>query len=66
MTKVNDSVLTPHRSTEHFAVAEQVYAAMETGNYEQARTLIEEYSDAHPEEARALRLALVRDYGKEV
>lgn len=47
----------------HFAVAEQVYACMETGNLGQAATLMEQYAKEHPEQADTLRLSLVRDYG---
>lgn len=52
------------RSDLHFAVSEQVYACMETGNAGQATILIEEYAGQYPDEADALRVAIVRDYGR--
>jgi hypothetical protein len=39
---------------------------METGAFEQAGVIMQEYEAQYPNEYEALRLKLVRDYGKEV
>jgi len=50
-----------HKETER-----TVYACMETGAFEQAGVIMQEYEAQYPNEYEALRLKLVRDYGKEV
>ena len=50
-----------HKETER-----TVYSCMETGNFERAGIIMQEYEAQHPAEYEALRLKLVRDYGKEV
>lgn len=48
---------------EHNAVADKVYAAMETGNHSQARTVLTEYRALYPVEAEALRSNVIAAYG---
>ena len=48
---------------EHEKLQDRVYAAMETGNTDQARTLVREYAEEHPTNAEYLRLAIVQEYG---
>lgn len=48
---------------EHNLVADKVYAAMETGNHSQARTVLTEYRELHPERAENLRADVIAAYG---
>jgi hypothetical protein len=47
----------------HKDVTRRIEACMETGNFDQARIIFEEYSEAWPVEAEALRLHLIPNYG---
>lgn len=47
----------------HSAASNMVYAAMETGNFDRARSLLVEYEETHPDHAAALRHAITKDYG---
>lgn len=47
----------------HKDIEFHVYAAMETGNTNRARTILTEYTDEYPEQAESLRASLTRDYG---
>ena len=48
---------------DHKSLHKSVYACMETGNHELARTILTEYEAIAPNQCEALRLALARDYG---
>lgn len=48
---------------EQHAVTEQVYAAMETGNHEQARGLLQEFERIDPLAGTGLRVCIIREYG---
>ena len=54
------------RDSIHFEVKQTVYSCMETGQFNQAGIIMQEYAEVHPAECEALRVQLVRDYGKEV
>lgn len=47
----------------HKDVRRRVEACMETGNFDQARTILVEYEDVWPAEGRQLRHDLVPSYG---
>lgn len=47
----------------HRDVERQIYACMETGNIQQAATLMDEYDNQYPEQAATLRSKVTRDYG---
>lgn len=47
----------------HKDVRRNVMACMETGNFDQARTVLEEYTEEWPTEAAALKLDLIASYG---
>lgn len=47
----------------HKDVRRRVLACMETGNFDQAATVLDEYADAWPQEAAALRVDLIASYG---
>jgi len=49
--------------TEHDEVKDRVYAAMETGNSGQARTILDEYAYLHVDNAAALRSSVLSEYG---
>lgn len=49
--------------SEHDAIHDRVFAAMETGNTYQARVLYEEYNDVHPALADAIHTDVLREYG---
>lgn len=51
------------KQSKHNALADRVYAAIETGNLGRARTLIEEYKDKYPNKATKLQAKIVRDTG---
>lgn len=51
------------KRTEHDEIHDRVYAAMETGNAGQARTILAEYRDLHPQSAERLRADVLADYG---
>lgn len=48
---------------EQHEVTEQVYAAMETGNHEQARGLLQEFERIEPLVGTGLRVCIIREYG---
>lgn len=52
-----------NQRSKHSVFADKVYAAMETGNTAQARTLVHEYEAEYPEAAKLLRAKLVKEYG---
>jgi hypothetical protein len=54
------------KQNKHNALADRVYAAIETGNLGQARTLLEEYKAEYPNKAKKLQAVLVREYGVHV
>lgn len=47
----------------HKEVRQRVMACMETGNFDQARTVLVEYADVWPQQAEALRHDLIQSYG---
>lgn len=47
----------------HKDVRRRIEACMETGNFDQARTVLVEYADVWPKEAAAVRADLVPIYG---
>lgn len=47
----------------HSEVKLSVLAAMETGNHDRARTLLDEYDEVDAKAADALRLDVVASYG---
>lgn len=47
----------------HKAVRRRIEAAMETGNFDHARTVLGEYADVHPAHAKVLRADLIPAYG---
>lgn len=51
------------KRSEHHEFADKVYAAMETGNTNTARTLMKVYKDEYPEKAAKLAQAIIKDYG---
>lgn len=53
--------ITDHK--DHRSLERNVYACMETGNHDLARTILTEYAAVAPNQCEALKLALVRDYG---
>lgn len=51
------------KRTEHDEIRDRVYAAMETGNTGQARTLLREYKELHKQSAERLHADVLADYG---
>lgn len=51
------------QQSEQDQLADRVYAAMETGNTGQARTLLNEYREFYPEHSEALRTDVIAAYG---
>lgn len=51
------------KQSERDALLDRIYAAMETGNVNQARTLLTEYRDVNAEDAEAIRTSVIADYG---
>lgn len=49
--------------TDQEKLADRVFAAMETGNQGQARTLLTEYRELYPDAAEALRADVIASYG---
>lgn len=49
--------------SEHDVFADKVFAALETGNTAQARTLMQEYREHHTDEANRLQAAITKGYG---
>ena len=49
--------------SERNAIRDKVYAAMETGNHSQARTIITELKDVQLEFANTLWVEVLADYG---
>lgn len=49
--------------SEQNAIRDRITASMETGNHGQARTLLTELADTHPELADSIRLDVVSEYG---
>lgn len=47
----------------HKDVRVRIFAAMETGNFDEARVVLEEYTEVWPEQAAALRNDLIPAYG---
>jgi hypothetical protein len=47
----------------HKDVRRNVMACMETGNFDQARIVLDEYTDEWPTQAAALKLDLIAAYG---
>jgi hypothetical protein len=45
------------------ALKDRVYAAMETGNHKQARTLMREIAAERPDIYNTLRLEVIAEYG---
>lgn len=44
-------------------IADRVFAAMETGNHGQARTVLQEYAEVDPAAANMLRTQVTKEYG---
>ena len=57
MFKFDDATEAMHRD-----VRIRIEASMEAGNFDHARTVLAEYGDVWPENAKALRHALVGQY----
>lgn len=51
------------KRTGHDEVHDRVYAAMETGNAGQARTILTEYKELHKQNAERLRADVLAEYG---
>jgi len=49
---------------EHDALKDRIYAAMETGNQGQARTLLREYKDINASAAERIRMDVLAEYGQ--
>lgn len=49
--------------SEHDIISDKVYAAMETGNSGQARTVLADYQESFPAETQSIRSDVQRDYG---
>ncbi len=50
------------KQTEHDQMSDRVFAAMHTGNFGQARTLMREYSAVQPVLAAELRMDVLREF----
>ncbi len=51
------------KQTEQEQLHDRIFAAMETGNHGQARTLLTEYREFFPESAEAIRADVIAEYG---
>lgn len=49
--------------TDQQKMQDRIFAAMETGNHGQARTLLTEYREMYPLDAEALRADVIAEYG---
>lgn len=47
----------------HKDVRIRIFAAIETGNFDEARMILEEYTEVWPQQAHALRNDLIPAYG---
>lgn len=49
--------------SDYQALSDKVYAAMETGNHDQARLVLKEHQETFPVEVATIRHLVLREYG---